>query len=123
MLQNLHSTIEAVLGAQPCQPGGGLMDRLIGQTESPPVDGHHVAPPHILKGLQGILGVAMHLPKGRWSIGPDRDESELDGKGAANLQKPFEIGRITGEIDMVPLAFDDKAPIAAIAIARRATTP
>src|SRR5882724_8315345 len=65
----------------------------------------------------------MHLPKGRRSIGTDGDKGELDGKGAPNLQKSFEIGRITGKIDVVAPAFDDKAPIAAVAIAWRAAPP
>jgi hypothetical protein len=63
MLENLHATIEALVGAQPSQPGGRFMDRLIGQTEGPPMDGHHIAPLHILEGLQGILGITVHLPK------------------------------------------------------------
>src|SRR5919108_6418654 len=123
MLQNPHATVKAVVGAQPSQPGGGFMDRLIRETESPPVDGQHVAPLQILKGLQGILGVTMHLPKGWRSIGADGDECELDGKGAPDLQETFEVGRITGEVDMVPLSLDDEPPIASVAIAGRPATP
>src|SRR5918996_6427863 len=123
MLQNLHSTIEAIVGAQPRQPDRGFMDRLIRQAEGPPVDGHHVAPLHVFKGLQGILGVTMHLPEGRRSISADRDEGELDGKGPPNLQEAFEIGCIAGEIDMVPVALDDEPPITSVPIVWRASTP
>src|ERR671924_119960 len=61
MLKDLYPAIEAVIGTQPRQPGGGFMDRLIGEAECPPVNGHHVARLQIIKRLQGILWVTVDL--------------------------------------------------------------
>jgi hypothetical protein len=84
------------------------MDRPHRTDGTSPVDKAPCSVLHILKGLQHPQGC--NAPAERTAVDRRRWDKATRWERRANLQKPFEIGRITGEMSMVPLAFDDKAP-------------